>query len=144
MSKVVLIDVGRCTGCYNCQLACKDEHCENDWRPYAAPQPLTGQFWCRVNEHVQGTIPKVKIHYISKMCAHCDKPECMAACGVDAIKKRDDGLVLIDPDACVGCGACVHSCPADGCTIKTSPASSSAERFTTRWKRRSSSAQNAS
>ena len=30
MSKIFLIDVARCTGCYNCQLACKDEHCEND------------------------------------------------------------------------------------------------------------------
>ena len=48
MAKAFLIDVGRCTGCYNCQLACKDEHCENDWRPYAAPQPLTGQFWMKV------------------------------------------------------------------------------------------------
>ena len=111
MGKVFLIDVGRCTGCYNCQLACKDEHCENDWRPYAAPQPLTGQFWCRVTEHVQGTIPKVRMHYISKMCAHCDNPECVAACGVGAITKRSDGLVLIDPDVCVGCAACVHSCP---------------------------------
>ena len=39
MSKVFVIDVARCSGCHNCQLACKDEHCENDWRPYAAPQP---------------------------------------------------------------------------------------------------------
>ncbi len=112
MSKIFLIDVGKCTGCYNCQLACKDEHCENDWRPYAAPQPLTGQFWCRVTEHVQGTIPKVKLHYISKMCAHCDKPSCVTACGVGAITKRSDGLVLIDPDVGIGCAACVHSCPA--------------------------------
>ena len=37
MSKVFVIDVARCSGCHNCQLACKDEHCENDWRPYAAP-----------------------------------------------------------------------------------------------------------
>lgn len=37
MSKVFVIDVAKCSGCYNCQLACKDEHCENDWRPYARP-----------------------------------------------------------------------------------------------------------
>ena len=111
MSKIFLIDVARCTGCYNCQLACKDEHCENDWRPYAAPQPLTGQFWCKVTEHVQGTRPKIKIHYISQMCAHCEDAVCMDVCMVDAITRREDGFVLIDPDKCVGCGGCVAACP---------------------------------
>lgn len=113
MSKIFLIDVAKCTGCYNCQLACKDEHCENDWRPYAAPQPLTGQFWCKVSEHVQGSIPKVRIHYISKMCAHCADAACMAACPADAITRREDGFILIKPDTCTGCGACVHACPVD-------------------------------
>ncbi len=111
MSKIFLIDVARCTGCYNCQLACKDEHCGNDWTPYAAPQPLTGQFWCRVTEHVQGTIPKVRIHYIAQLCAHCENAACMDDCPAGAIYRRDDGFVLIDPEKCVGCGACVSACP---------------------------------
>ena len=113
MSKVFLIDVAKCSGCYNCQLACKDEHCENDWTPYAAPQPLTGQFWCRVSEHVQGTIPKVKIHYIAKMCAHCADAACIKACPENAISRRDDGLVLIDPAKCSGCNKCMDACPYD-------------------------------
>lgn len=111
MAKIFLIDVSKCSGCYNCQLACKDEHCGNDWTPYAAPQPLTGQFWCSVSEHVQGTIPKVKMHYIAKMCAHCENPACMAACAENAIEKRDDGLVIIKPEKCTGCGKCVDECP---------------------------------
>ena len=113
MSKVFLIDVGKCTGCYNCQLACKDEHCENDWTPYAAPQPLTGQFWCRVTEHVQGTIPKVKMHYIAHLCAHCEKAKCMAVCRTQAIYRRPDGFILIDPAKCAGCGECIRACPYD-------------------------------
>ena len=44
MGKVFLIDVARCSGCFNCQLACKDENCGNDWRPYSAAQDMTGQF----------------------------------------------------------------------------------------------------
>ena len=111
MSKVFLIDVAKCSGCYNCQLACKDEHCENDWRPYAAPQPLTGQFWCRVTEHLQGTRPKVKIHYTAKMCAHCENAACMEACREKAIFRRNDGFVIIDPDRCSGCKACMDACP---------------------------------
>lgn len=113
MSKVFLIDVAKCSGCYNCQLACKDEHCENDWMPYAAPQPLTGHFWCKVSEHLQGTIPKVKIHYIAKMCAHCEDAPCMKACQEEAIYKREDGFVLIDPAKCSGCKRCMEACPYD-------------------------------
>lgn len=113
MPKIFLIDVAKCSGCYNCQLACKDEHCENDWRPYAAPQPLTGQFWCKVTEHVQGTIPKVKIHYIAKMCAHCADAACIAACPENAISRREDGFVLIDPGKCSGCRRCMEACEYD-------------------------------
>ena len=111
MSKVFVIDVSRCSGCYNCQLACKDEHCGNDWTPYSKPQPDIGQFWIKVHEHVEGTIPKVKIHYTSQLCNHCDNPVCMKVCGRDAISKRDDGLVLIDPEECAGCEACMQVCP---------------------------------
>jgi len=111
--KAFAIDVGRCCGCYNCQLACKDEHVENDWTPYAKPQPETGQFWLKVEEHVCGTIPKVKMHYIPKLCNHCEKPACRSACRAKAISKRKDGLVLIEPEKCTGCKACLAACPYD-------------------------------
>lgn len=111
MSKKIVIDIARCSGCYNCQLACKDEHAGNDWLPYAVSQPLTGQFWCRVEDHVHGTIPKVKIHYEAQMCRHCDDAACMNACEFGAIYRREEGLVLIDPAKCTGCKACVEACP---------------------------------
>ena len=111
MSKKIVIDIARCSGCYNCQLACKDEHAGNDWLPYAAAQPLTGQFWCRVEDHVHGTIPKVTIHYEAQMCRHCEDAACMNACAYGAIYRREDGLVLIDPAKCTGCKACVEACP---------------------------------
>ena len=46
--KVFIFDLDRCNGCHNCQIACKDEHVDNDWSPIARPQPDTGQFWCKV------------------------------------------------------------------------------------------------
>ena len=113
MAKAFVIDVAKCSGCYNCQLACKDEHAENDWTPYAKPQPLTGQFWCKVTDHVQGTIPKVRIHYIAHMCAHCRNAACMDACPADAFTRREDGLVLLDPAKCTGCKKCLDACPYD-------------------------------
>jgi tetrathionate reductase subunit B len=111
MSKAFVIDVGRCTGCYNCQLACKDEHAGNDWTPYAKPQPDTGQFWMKVNEHVCGTVPKVRMHYIPALCNHCDKPSCADACKFGAFAKREDGLVLLEPEKCTGCKDCLAACP---------------------------------
>ncbi len=113
MAKVFVIDVAKCSGCYNCQLACKDEHAGNDWTPYAKPQPDIGQFWVKLTEHVNGTIPKLKIHYIPEMCNHCDNPACINLTGCGAIKKRDDGFVIIDPEKCKGCGKCKEACPYD-------------------------------
>ncbi len=110
--KVFVFDTSICNGCYCCQIACKDEHCANDWTPYAKPQPDTGQFWLKLSEHVRGTVPKVKVHYVPALCNHCDAPACQAACPVEgAIYKRDDGLVIIDPEKCTGCADCVSACP---------------------------------
>ncbi len=110
--KVFVIDVGICNGCYSCQIACKDEHVGNDWTPIAKPQPDTGQFWMRQTEHIGGTVPKVKMHYIPIPCQHCDEAPCIPACPIEnTIYKRDDGLVIIDPEKCTGCQACVDACP---------------------------------
>jgi Fe-S-cluster-containing dehydrogenase component len=114
MAKVFVIDVARCCGCYNCQLACKDEHVDNNWPPYSMQQPDTGQFWLKLQENTCGTVPKVKMHYVPMLCNHCQKPACMEVCSYDAISKREDGLVIIEPEKCEGnggCKACVSACP---------------------------------
>jgi Fe-S-cluster-containing dehydrogenase component len=109
--KVFTFDTAKCIGCYTCQIACKDEHCGNDWMPYARPQPETGQFWLKLNEHIRGTMPQVKVHYVPVLCMHCDDAPCIAACPSEAISKRDDGLVVIDPLKCTGKQLCIPSCP---------------------------------
>jgi tetrathionate reductase subunit B len=110
--KVFLIDVALCMGCYACQIACKDEHCGNDWMPYAKPQPDTGQFWGKINEYVRGNIPQVKISYVFEPCHHCDDAPCILACPVEGgIYRRPDGLVIIDPKKCTGCKSCIDACP---------------------------------
>ncbi|MBN1537736.1 MAG: carboxypeptidase regulatory-like domain-containing protein [Anaerolineales bacterium] len=109
--KVFVIDVSRCNGCYNCQIACKDEHVGNDWTPYAKPQPDTGQFWLKLNEKVHGSVPKVKMSYVPILCMHCEKAPCMDNCHPNAIYRREDGLVLIDVEKCTGCMNCVDDCP---------------------------------
>jgi Fe-S-cluster-containing dehydrogenase component len=110
--KAFVIDVSRCCGCYECQIGCKDEHCGNDWMPYAKPQPETGQFWMKMNEYERGAIPQLKIAYIPVLCQHCEDAPCIPACPVEGgIYTRDDGLVIIDPKKCTGCQNCVDACP---------------------------------
>jgi Fe-S-cluster-containing dehydrogenase component len=124
MMKCSVIDFDMCMGCYYCQIACKDEHCNNDWSRYAKPQPMHGQFWLNISQAVRGTLPKVKVSYLPRLCMHCDDAPCVMVCGVEgAIYKRDDGLVIIDPEKCTGCAhlldddwevpRCADACPTD-------------------------------
>ena len=110
MGQAFIIDVAKCSGCRNCQIACKDEHVDNDWSPWAKPQPDTGQFWTRVEERVRGQVPKVKISYTVRMCQHCGSAPCMAA-APDAVHRRDDGLVIVDPEKAKGRRELVEACP---------------------------------
>lgn len=106
--KVFVIDQARCNGCHGCQLACKDEHCGNDWMPYQKPQPETGHFWMKVLQTTHGQTPKVKVEYKPYMCMQCDDPKCMIS---DAVTKRPDGLVTIDPIKAEGRRDIMEACP---------------------------------
>lgn len=110
MAKVFIFDHNKCNGCRNCQLACKDEHVDNQWLPYAQAQPDTGQFWNHLDETVRGSVPKVKVTYTLHMCQHCDNAPCIAA-APEAIYQREDGLVIIDPIKAQGVLGLVEACP---------------------------------
>jgi tetrathionate reductase subunit B len=114
MGKVMIIDVAKCNGCYNCQIVCKDEHVGNDWTPIAKPQPDTGQFWTKVEEITRGSVPKVKMAYMHSICQHCDDAPCIKGCTAKAIYKREDGIVIIDPTKCQGHRNCLDACPYQG------------------------------
>ena len=108
--KVFVYDLNKCNGCHNCQIACKDEHVDNDWSPIAKPQPDTGHFWCKVDEEVCGKTPLVRVNYLSHHCNHCDNAPCVKF-APEAIYKRDDGLVIIDPEAAKGNKDILKACP---------------------------------
>ena len=113
MGKVMIINYNLCNGCYNCQIACKDEHVGNDWTPIAKPQPDVGQFWHKIHDNVRGQVPKVFVTYEHMMCQHCDDAPCIDACKTKAIYKADDGAVIIDPVKCRGNRLCIEACPYD-------------------------------
>jgi Fe-S-cluster-containing dehydrogenase component len=91
-------------------MACKDEHAGNDWRPIAAAQPDIGQFWFKLKDETVGTVPRVRVNYTPTLCNHCERPACKDACRSEAIYAREDGLVIIDPEKCKGCGSCARAC----------------------------------
>lgn len=109
--KAFLIDLTKCVGCHDCQIGCKDEHVGNDWSPYAKPQPEIGQFWIKVNQYERGNRPHVKVTYMPVMCNHCGNAPCMKAAKNQAVYRRDDGLVLIDPAKAKGQKQIVDACP---------------------------------
>lgn len=109
--KAIIVDITRCNGCFNCQIACKDEHVDNDWSPYAKPQPDTGQFWMHVDSIERGRYPKVKIAYVPKPCLQCRDPGCLKAARGGAVYQREDGIVIIDPEKSQGQKQIVGACP---------------------------------
>ncbi len=108
--KAFVIDLKKCVGCHDCQIGCKDEHCGNDWSPYAKPQPETGHFWMKVNQTERGARPHVKVTYQPTMCNHCENAPCIGA-APEAVYRREDGLIVIDPEKAKGNKKLVDSCP---------------------------------
>ncbi len=101
MEYALIVNTGDCNGCYACEVACKQEH-----------NLPVGPRWIRVfpvDEEGLGAKPQSR--YIVTHCLHCSQPACKEVCPVDAITKREDGVVLIHQELCNGCKACIEGCP---------------------------------
>ncbi|PKN65572.1 MAG: oxidoreductase [Deltaproteobacteria bacterium HGW-Deltaproteobacteria-15] len=107
----LIIDVAKCHDCNNCFISCKDEHIGNDWKPYSEAQPWHGHRWMNIMRREHGQYPKVEVAYLPVPCMHCDNPECMKAAKNGAIYKREDGIVIIDPEKAKGQKDLVGACP---------------------------------
>jgi len=106
-----IIDIAKCENCNNCFLACKDEHVGNKWAGYAAPQPNHGHKWINVHSKERGSYPFIDVGYLPVPCMHCDAAPCIKAAKNNAIYKRPDGIVIIDPVKAAGQHTIVSSCP---------------------------------
>ena len=108
----IAVDSRICMACYCCYLACKDEHCSHA-SALSAPAPMMGQHWMDIREKERGdSSRRVKSATVPTLCAHCqeDAP-CMKAAGNDAVYKRPDGIVIIDPVKAKGMKKIADACP---------------------------------
>jgi Fe-S-cluster-containing dehydrogenase component len=98
---MIHLNTRRCIGCHGCEVHCKT----NKRLP-------VGPFLCTINTtplQAIGGIPRVEFTF--NTCRHCDAPLCLPVCPTGAMVKREDGVVFIDREACIGCMACRKACP---------------------------------
>jgi phenylacetyl-CoA:acceptor oxidoreductase subunit 1 len=96
----MVIDLKKCVSCYACMIACKQEH-------FLPP----GIFWNRLLVTETGEYPRVRKITYPVLCNHCKEAACVDACPTGASSRREDGIVTINADTCVGCQYCVLACP---------------------------------
>ena len=107
----LIVDVARCDNCRLCFLAVKDEYIGNDFPGVSAAQPTLGHNWLDIQRKERGTYPLVQARFMPVMCNHCDDAPCMKAARDGAVKKREDGIVIIDPEKSKGQKQIVDACP---------------------------------
>lgn len=96
----IAADLNRCVGCQTCTAACKQANA-------TAPSIQ----WRKVLDFEAGEFPDVSRAFVPVGCMHCDNPPCLDVCPSTATRKRDDGIVTIDYDVCIGCSYCAVACP---------------------------------
>jgi Fe-S-cluster-containing dehydrogenase component len=113
----LVIDLDTCVGCQACVISCKEWNTEHYGAPLAdvdayGENPV-GTFLNRV--HSFEVTPKnaaPQLVHFPKSCLHCDDAPCVTVCPTGAsYKRQEDGIVLVNEDACIGCGLCAWACP---------------------------------
>lgn len=99
-SWAMAIDLRKCVGCNGCNIACVTE---NKLPPGITYRPVMTE--------TSGTFPNVSRRFVPRPCMQCDDPPCVDVCPVGATWKREDGIVAIDYDRCIGCRYCITACP---------------------------------
>jgi formate dehydrogenase iron-sulfur subunit len=116
----ILYDASKCTACKGCQVACKQwnqlpsplvaEEYEFT-KSYQSPLDLDPNTWLIINFDEVDQDIGIEWNFMRNSCFHCAEAACEIACPVGAISHKDNGAVVIDQEACIGCQYCVNSCP---------------------------------
>ncbi|HIC89838.1 MAG TPA: 4Fe-4S dicluster domain-containing protein [Anaerolineae bacterium] len=96
----MVIDLTKCVDCNACTVSCKAEN----------KTPPGVNYTVVIKEEV-GTYPNVREMFLPRPCMHCENPPCVHVCPVHATWQNEEGVVVIDYDACIGCRYCITACP---------------------------------
>jgi anaerobic dimethyl sulfoxide reductase subunit B (iron-sulfur subunit) len=102
------VNSGSCTGCKACQIACKDKNNLPVGILWRRVVEVSGGEWVKRGE---AWIDKTFTYFLSVACMHCQQPICVGVCPTKALYQREDGIVLIDAERCMGCHYCEWACP---------------------------------
>lgn len=98
---MIYLNGKRCIGCHGCEIHCK-----------ANKNLPVGPQLCEIDHSEMVTVKSVsKTEFFFRSCYHCEEPFCVPICPTDAMIKREDGIVYIDQEKCIGCMACAGACP---------------------------------
>lgn len=95
---VMVIDLAKCKNARKCVEGCQKGHQLDYHEEFMKVQLI---------QNNEESSP----YWFPKPCFHCDEPPCVTVCPTGATFKRDDGIVLIDNNRCIGCKFCITSCP---------------------------------
>ena len=112
----LVIDLDTCVGCHACAVNCKE------WNASGHSAPLTdsnayqadpfGVWFNRVHTYEAGEGQGSRTVHFPRSCLHCETPACVTVCPTGASYKRaEDGIVLVNPETCIGCQLCAWACP---------------------------------
>ena len=104
------IDLNRCFGCHSCAIACKVANNMPKGMVYSSVKTVGGQ----QRDTAAGTFPECEMSYLPFQCQHCANPACLQVCPTGATQKREDGIVWVDSELCIGCESCIKACPYEG------------------------------
>jgi len=112
----LVIDLNVCVGCHACVTSCKSWNTSGWAGPMPDKNPYdedpSGVFFNRVQTYEVGTYPNTETVHFPKSCLHCEDPPCVPVCPTGAsYKRKDNGVVLVDYDKCIGCKYCSWACP---------------------------------
>jgi Fe-S-cluster-containing dehydrogenase component len=112
----LVIDLDTCVGCQACVTSCKEWNTGgysaplSDHDPYGADP--SGAFLNRVHSYEMEIGGRGRTVHFPRSCLHCEEPDCVTVCPTGASYKRaEDGIVLVNPDTCIGCKLCSWACP---------------------------------
>ncbi len=107
----LIVDVAKCENCNNCYMTLLDEYVDNTFEGYSAKAPRHGHHWIQLDTHERGQGSLMDVAYLFTTCNQCDNAPCIAKAKNNAVYKRADGIVIIDPIKAKGQKELVEACP---------------------------------